>query len=304
LGRLTVQDITNGAANAWDGLNAAIDNTLTATQQYVTTQAQNLVNDPVGFARAAGTVYLNTGTVVANTFTFGLIGPLNERAELLQQQHPYYRVVQIGAMVGREIAIQAGLAALTGGLGNAAAATAWGARAVCYVTTAQRILAPVQLAMNAYSFGAGAVDAYNRMQRGDRWGAAEQFARSAMQLPGLFSGLRQTARLFKVARQGPDAIRTYLTNCFAAGTPIQTEHGAKAIERLVPGDKVWARNEFNPDGEPELKVVEECFASFSELLSVHVHGEVIRTTREHPFVMVQPDLDFPVRGQFRKTTLL
>jgi len=30
--------------------------------------------------------------------------------------------------------------------------------------------------------------------------------------------------------------------CFAAGTPVQTEHGDRAIERIVVGDRVWARD--------------------------------------------------------------
>ena len=36
--------------------------------------------------------------------------------------------------------------------------------------------------------------------------------------------------------------------CFAAGTPVQTEHGTKAIETIQAGDKVWARDEWDLEG--------------------------------------------------------
>jgi hypothetical protein len=41
--------------------------------------------------------------------------------------------------------------------------------------------------------------------------------------------------------------------CFAAGTPVHTDHGAAPIERIKVGDKVWARNERT--GATELRAV-------------------------------------------------
>jgi hypothetical protein len=81
-------------------------------------------------------------------------------------------------------------------------------------------------------------------------------------------------------------------NCFAAGTPILGEHGARPIEEYKVGDKVWARDENDPRAPLVLRDIEECFVSDSPVWHLHVrgHGEptgvsprVIRTTDEHPF---------------------
>jgi hypothetical protein len=74
-----------------------------------------------------------------------------------------------------------------------------------------------------------------------------------------------------------------LRACFAAGTPILTAEGARAIETIKVGDRVLARNEFNPEGPVLAKGVEEVFVRLAPLLHVHVNGQVIRTTGEHPF---------------------
>src|SRR5262249_37167662 len=41
--------------------------------------------------------------------------------------------------------------------------------------------------------------------------------------------------------------------------------------------------EFDPDGPVEAKVVEEVFVRVGHLMHLHVGGQVIRTTLEHPF---------------------
>lgn len=71
--------------------------------------------------------------------------------------------------------------------------------------------------------------------------------------------------------------------CFAAGTPVLTPAGSKAIEQLQPGDLVYARDENNPDGELQPKVVEKLHRNESAILEVYVQDQVIRTTAAHPF---------------------
>jgi hypothetical protein len=71
--------------------------------------------------------------------------------------------------------------------------------------------------------------------------------------------------------------------CFAAGTPLLVPGGSKPIERFQAGDLVLSRSEFDPAGPVEPKVVEEVFRRFAPVLHLHVGGQVIRTTGQHPF---------------------
>jgi RHS repeat-associated protein len=71
--------------------------------------------------------------------------------------------------------------------------------------------------------------------------------------------------------------------CFGAGTPLLTPTGHKAIDQFRVGDLVLSRSEFEPGGRLEAKVVEEVFARTGRIMNLHVVGQVIRTTPEHPF---------------------
>jgi RHS repeat-associated protein len=73
------------------------------------------------------------------------------------------------------------------------------------------------------------------------------------------------------------------TGCFPAGTPIRTPHGSKPIELIKPGDLVLSRWEYDPNGPVETKIAQELVVRVSVLLNVHVSGQVIRATPEHPF---------------------
>lgn len=70
--------------------------------------------------------------------------------------------------------------------------------------------------------------------------------------------------------------------CFIAGTLILLADRTKVIEDIAAGDLVWSEN---PDtGEKELKQVVQTFVNeTNELVHVHVNGEEIITTPEHPF---------------------
>ena len=70
--------------------------------------------------------------------------------------------------------------------------------------------------------------------------------------------------------------------CFIAGTLVQSEDGAVAIEHIAVGDMVWAWDETT--GDVALKEVVETYINQSdELIHVFVNGEEIITTPTHPF---------------------
>ena len=70
--------------------------------------------------------------------------------------------------------------------------------------------------------------------------------------------------------------------CFIAGTLVQSEDGAVAIEDIAVGDMVWAWDETT--GDVALKEVVETYINQSdELIHVFVNGEEIITTPTHPF---------------------
>jgi RHS repeat-associated protein len=71
--------------------------------------------------------------------------------------------------------------------------------------------------------------------------------------------------------------------CFVAGTPLLTPEGSKAIETFQPGDLVLSRDENEPEGRVEAKVVEEVFRRFGPVMELEVGDRKIGTTAEHPF---------------------
>jgi hypothetical protein len=71
--------------------------------------------------------------------------------------------------------------------------------------------------------------------------------------------------------------------CFAAGTKLLTRSGWKVVEEIGPGEEVLSRHESDPAGATAWKLVEERFERTGCILHLHVGGEVIRTTPEHPF---------------------
>jgi hypothetical protein len=74
--------------------------------------------------------------------------------------------------------------------------------------------------------------------------------------------------------------------CFGAGTRMLTPEGSKAIEELQVGDWLLSRSEDDAEGPVEPKRVLTTFVRTAVILEVHVEGQVIRTTAEHPFHVV------------------
>ena len=71
--------------------------------------------------------------------------------------------------------------------------------------------------------------------------------------------------------------------CFAAGTPLRTPCGSRAIESLRPGDLVLSRYEHDSAGAVEAKIVEEVFRRYACIWELRLGGQVVRTTADHPF---------------------
>ena len=74
-----------------------------------------------------------------------------------------------------------------------------------------------------------------------------------------------------------------LKACFCAGTPLRTMFGSKPIEEIQAGEWIVSRDESNPDGLLMAKQVEEVFVRTGRVWHLHVGGQLIRTTGEHPF---------------------
>ncbi|MGA8943304.1 MAG: Hint domain-containing protein, partial [Thermoactinomyces sp.] len=105
-------------------------------------------------------------------------------------------------------------------------------------------------------------------------------------VPGdeLLAGAKLAADVGKVAakKSVKSKINNAITNCFTAGTRIQTAEGEKNIEDIQVGDKVLAKDE--KTGKQEYKEVVHLFQKqVDTIYQVHVGKEVIETTAEHPF---------------------
>jgi hypothetical protein len=73
---------------------------------------------------------------------------------------------------------------------------------------------------------------------------------------------------------------------FATGTKLHTNRGWLPIEELRVGDEVWSKPEGEPGHPGGWKLVEELFQRTGRIWHLHVGGQLIRTTGEHPFYVV------------------
>jgi hypothetical protein len=83
------------------------------------------------------------------------------------------------------------------------------------------------------------------------------------------------------------ACKSVNIGCFTAGTLLWTPEGYRPIEEIQVGDRVYSRDEYDPAAPAEAKVVEEVFRNFAGVYNLHVGGQIIGTTAEHPFYVVE-----------------
>jgi hypothetical protein len=74
--------------------------------------------------------------------------------------------------------------------------------------------------------------------------------------------------------------------CFAGDMLLDAEGGKKRADAIQVGDRLWARDESDPAGPLALKEVEEVFVRSAPLWNLHVAGQRLKTTAEHPFYVV------------------
>jgi hypothetical protein len=85
-------------------------------------------------------------------------------------------------------------------------------------------------------------------------------------------------------RRGEGSLAECLgVGCFAAGTPVRTPDGDKAIEDVRPGNVVLARAEDDPAAPVQARVVEDVFRRQVPVLGLVIGGQTLRLTAEHPF---------------------
>jgi hypothetical protein len=145
--------------------------------------------------------------------------------------------------------------------------------------------------------------------RGDEFGANVRRAAAAVPILGNFAkwsslGLRRgrallgiaegTGTCWKAPRWAPqishdftefvNAVMNWV--CFAPETRLLTPDGDKLICDFKPGDKILSAPEHNPGLPVEVQVVEEVFENVGRLVNLHVKDQIIRTTTNHPFYVL------------------
>lgn len=81
---------------------------------------------------------------------------------------------------------------------------------------------------------------------------------------------------------GPIRVQQVSSDCLAAGTPVWTETGAKAIETIRIGDRVLSQNV--ETGELAYKpVLRTTIRPLGPLVQIDLHGEYVQTSGGHPF---------------------
>jgi len=71
--------------------------------------------------------------------------------------------------------------------------------------------------------------------------------------------------------------------CFTGDMLLLCEGGKKRADAIREGDRLWSRDEHDPDGPLVLKRVLRRFERTGKIWQVRLPGQVLRTTLEHPF---------------------
>ncbi len=263
-------------------------------------QAQNDYSNTA--VAAAGEGLKDGATIVGDQLTFGMIESLhNESERLIEENGGLYEYSKLSG----QIAAEALSSIVTGGAANAAGKAVFAGlgklgsyfatllikdadkiqKVYCGVQTAAKAVGLVGQAKAVYDETAGVINHASKALKAYESGETKVMLRELVDTGvGGFS-LGKTVQNFtdlinQIRKKG---LWGYLKSCFAAGTPLRTPEGSKAIEEFQPGDLILARDEFDPDGPVEVKVVEAVFSRTGRILGLRIGGEVIETTAEHPF---------------------
>lgn len=95
--------------------------------------------------------------------------------------------------------------------------------------------------------------------------------------------LQAVATGMQVGEAGASIYQMLRSTCFAPETRLRTPSGCRAISDFRKGDAIFEGNEFDPQAPPRVGIVDEVFENYLPLLSLHVGGQVVRTTENHPF---------------------
>ena len=141
------------------------------------------------------------------------------------------------------------------------------------------LMKTLQYSTAGLSMGTGAYDIYQigkenyqkYVVRGEDFSLGDMFS-------DLFRGALDVAAI----AGGAELASADIPYCFVAGTLVTTENGQKPIEEVKAGDKVLSEN--SETGEVAYKTVEETYINETdELIHVHIDGETISATPNHPF---------------------
>jgi RHS repeat-associated protein len=199
-------------------------------------------------------------------------------------------IVAREALIGAATAGAGGLAAKGAlkGAGAAAEALQLSENTVCAVRTTANVIGVggkvFFTAEQLIGLEGKAERAYTAFKEGKDEEGTQALAEVIAGVPGLAFDIKDVAAMGKqLVQLGPKGFLQTLVSCFAAGTPFLTPDGHKRIEDFKPGDLILSRSEFDPTGPVEVKIVEDVFVRTGRILHLHVGGQVIRTTAEHPF---------------------
>ncbi|MBI1830008.1 MAG: hypothetical protein HYR84_00995 [Planctomycetes bacterium] len=287
----TVSDLTPTAP--MEAMSQFTQDVVSNTAGFVRDVGNLAQNDPVALRNAFVEGVRDGALIQANALSFGAITPLNQHvSQIVAQNGGLYRASQVCGAIAREAIVSA----LTAGVAQAAPsiassiATRLGvteatqATIICYATTFNNLYQPVSAVLQIQGITSSVQQSVAAYRRGDYETAATSLMQSGLNAVSLFGSLRETLRMVRAfGSLDPQRMRDYLTNCFTAETPVLTKRGWIPFAELAVWDEVASRDENNPDGPVEFKAVEETFRTVAPIWHLHVGGQVIRTTDEHPF---------------------
>ena len=152
------------------------------------------------------------------------------------------------------------------GLGDAVGAFAKGGKACKLVTTFHRAGAAGNILLGTYTFG----NIASKYLFGDGDFNSDEIKKDLLTVAMTGASMLGSAKDFGTSY------------CFVAGTLVTTEDGQKPIEEIEVGDKALSEDETT--GEVAVKTVTETYINETdELIHVHIEGETISATPNHPF---------------------